>query len=156
MNLSHTHLPVPNTINDVPPCIAQLLDNEESWDFNIFELEAVTNKRYWTPFPGCPDKVCWGAVALAKLKQDTANLWEPSCLTHIHSVQLTLFNVVWCCYVLDALQMALSPAHVQMVMLEKANLSPSSPKSSYSLGRSKATMAFDYREKKMGWRINQW
>ncbi|XP_032941702.1 high affinity cAMP-specific and IBMX-insensitive 3',5'-cyclic phosphodiesterase 8B isoform X3 [Catharus ustulatus] len=45
MNLSHTHLSVPNTISDVPPCIAQLLDNEESWDFNIFELEAVTNKR---------------------------------------------------------------------------------------------------------------
>uniref|UniRef100_A0A8B9EDR6 Phosphodiesterase n=2 Tax=Anser TaxID=8842 RepID=A0A8B9EDR6_ANSCY len=45
MNLSHSHLSVPNTINDVPPCIAQLLDNEESWDFNIFELEAVTNKR---------------------------------------------------------------------------------------------------------------
>ncbi|XP_072715096.1 high affinity cAMP-specific and IBMX-insensitive 3',5'-cyclic phosphodiesterase 8B isoform X6 [Ciconia boyciana] len=45
MNLSHNHPSVPNTINDVPPCIAQLLDNEESWDFNIFELEAVTNKR---------------------------------------------------------------------------------------------------------------
>ncbi|KAK1200057.1 PDE8B phosphodiesterase, partial [Pygoscelis papua] len=45
MNLSHSHLSVTNTINDVPPCIAQLLDNEESWDFNIFELEAVTNKR---------------------------------------------------------------------------------------------------------------
>ncbi|XP_027738501.1 high affinity cAMP-specific and IBMX-insensitive 3',5'-cyclic phosphodiesterase 8B isoform X3 [Empidonax traillii] len=45
MNLSHSHLPVPNTISDVPLCIAQLLDNEESWDFNIFELEAVTNKR---------------------------------------------------------------------------------------------------------------
>ncbi|XP_074788874.1 high affinity cAMP-specific and IBMX-insensitive 3',5'-cyclic phosphodiesterase 8B isoform X9 [Athene noctua] len=45
MNLSHSHLSVPNTINDVPPCIAQLLENEESWDFNIFELEAVTNKR---------------------------------------------------------------------------------------------------------------
>ncbi|XP_040512027.1 high affinity cAMP-specific and IBMX-insensitive 3',5'-cyclic phosphodiesterase 8B isoform X6 [Gallus gallus] len=45
LNLSHSHLSVPNTINDVPPCIAQLLDNEESWDFNIFELEAVTNKR---------------------------------------------------------------------------------------------------------------
>uniref|UniRef100_A0A8C4V1D9 Phosphodiesterase n=1 Tax=Falco tinnunculus TaxID=100819 RepID=A0A8C4V1D9_FALTI len=45
MNLSHSHLSVPNTINDVPPCIAQLLNNEESWDFNIFELEAVTNKR---------------------------------------------------------------------------------------------------------------
>uniref|UniRef100_A0A8C6ZVY8 Phosphodiesterase n=1 Tax=Nothoprocta perdicaria TaxID=30464 RepID=A0A8C6ZVY8_NOTPE len=45
MNLSHSHLSVPVTINDVPPCITQLLDNEESWDFNIFELEAVTNKR---------------------------------------------------------------------------------------------------------------
>uniref|UniRef100_A0A8C8BP28 Phosphodiesterase n=1 Tax=Otus sunia TaxID=257818 RepID=A0A8C8BP28_9STRI len=45
MNLNHSHLSVPNTINDVPPCIAQLLENEESWDFNIFELEAVTNKR---------------------------------------------------------------------------------------------------------------
>uniref|UniRef100_A0A8C0IN77 Phosphodiesterase n=1 Tax=Chelonoidis abingdonii TaxID=106734 RepID=A0A8C0IN77_CHEAB len=45
MNQSHSHLSVPITVNDVPPCIAQLLDNEESWDFNIFELEAVTNKR---------------------------------------------------------------------------------------------------------------
>ncbi|XP_064129508.1 high affinity cAMP-specific and IBMX-insensitive 3',5'-cyclic phosphodiesterase 8B isoform X9 [Loxodonta africana] len=42
---SHSHLAMPITINDVPPCIAQLLDNEESWDFNIFELEAVTHKR---------------------------------------------------------------------------------------------------------------
>uniref|UniRef100_A0A452GEQ6 Phosphodiesterase n=1 Tax=Gopherus agassizii TaxID=38772 RepID=A0A452GEQ6_9SAUR len=45
MNQSHSHLSVPIAVNDVPPCIAQLLDNEESWDFNIFELEAVTNKR---------------------------------------------------------------------------------------------------------------
>ncbi|XP_028616041.1 high affinity cAMP-specific and IBMX-insensitive 3',5'-cyclic phosphodiesterase 8B isoform X2 [Grammomys surdaster] len=42
---SHSHLAMPITINDVPPSIAQLLDNEESWDFNIFELEAVTHKR---------------------------------------------------------------------------------------------------------------
>ncbi|XP_062068522.1 high affinity cAMP-specific and IBMX-insensitive 3',5'-cyclic phosphodiesterase 8B isoform X6 [Lepus europaeus] len=42
---SHGPLAVPVTINDAPPCIAQLLDNEESWDFNIFELEAVTHKR---------------------------------------------------------------------------------------------------------------
>ncbi|OPJ90497.1 high affinity cAMP-specific and IBMX-insensitive 3',5'-cyclic phosphodiesterase 8B isoform A [Patagioenas fasciata monilis] len=45
VNLSHSLLSVPNTINDVPPCVVQLLDNEESWDFNIFELEAVTSKR---------------------------------------------------------------------------------------------------------------
>ncbi|XP_026570259.1 high affinity cAMP-specific and IBMX-insensitive 3',5'-cyclic phosphodiesterase 8B [Pseudonaja textilis] len=36
---------VPVTITDAPPCIARLLDNEESWDFNIFELETATNKR---------------------------------------------------------------------------------------------------------------
>ncbi|EDM10089.1 phosphodiesterase 8B, isoform CRA_b [Rattus norvegicus] len=42
---SHSHLSMPITINDVPPSIAQLLDNEESWDFNIFELEAITHKR---------------------------------------------------------------------------------------------------------------
>ncbi|KAB0374732.1 hypothetical protein FD755_013224, partial [Muntiacus reevesi] len=42
---SHSHLAMPVTINDVPPSIAQLLDNEESWEFNIFELEAVTHKR---------------------------------------------------------------------------------------------------------------
>ncbi|KAF7250467.1 High affinity cAMP-specific and IBMX-insensitive 3',5'-cyclic phosphodiesterase 8B [Varanus komodoensis] len=45
VNQTHGHLSVPVTINDVPPCIARLLDNEESWDFNIFELEAVTNKK---------------------------------------------------------------------------------------------------------------
>ncbi|PKK23439.1 phosphodiesterase 8B, transcript variant X3 [Columba livia] len=45
VNLSHSLLSVPNTTNDVPPCVVQLLENEESWDFNIFELEAVTNKR---------------------------------------------------------------------------------------------------------------
>lgn len=43
---SHSHLAMPVTINDVPPSIAQLFDNEESWEFNIFELEAVTHKRY--------------------------------------------------------------------------------------------------------------
>ncbi|KAM3847624.1 high affinity cAMP-specific and IBMX-insensitive 3',5'-cyclic phosphodiesterase 8B [Vipera latastei] len=36
---------VPIIISDAPPCIGHLLDDEESWDFNIFELEAVTNKR---------------------------------------------------------------------------------------------------------------
>ncbi|XP_056397652.1 high affinity cAMP-specific and IBMX-insensitive 3',5'-cyclic phosphodiesterase 8B isoform X2 [Hyla sarda] len=45
VHYSHSPLSVPVTINDVPPRVAQLLDNEDSWDFNIFELEAVTLKR---------------------------------------------------------------------------------------------------------------
>lgn len=98
MNLSHSHLSVPNTINDVPPCIAQLLDNEESWDFNIFELEAVTNKRYWTPFPVHPQKGCWGAVAESSLLwknwSKTQQIWERClsftlCVCWYHLSQLT-------------------------------------------------------------------
>ncbi|MGH0132048.1 UNVERIFIED_CONTAM: hypothetical protein FKN15_058879 [Acipenser sinensis] len=40
-----SHLVMPTTPNDIPPRIAQLLNNEEMWDFNILDLEAATNKR---------------------------------------------------------------------------------------------------------------
>ncbi|XP_072113964.1 high affinity cAMP-specific and IBMX-insensitive 3',5'-cyclic phosphodiesterase 8B isoform X2 [Mobula birostris] len=42
---SHGHLAIPVALGDVPPRVAELLADEENWDFNIFELEAVTNKR---------------------------------------------------------------------------------------------------------------
>ncbi|XP_015687110.1 high affinity cAMP-specific and IBMX-insensitive 3',5'-cyclic phosphodiesterase 8A isoform X2 [Protobothrops mucrosquamatus] len=35
----------PISLNDIPPSIAQAMENEEYWDFNIFELEAATHKR---------------------------------------------------------------------------------------------------------------
>ncbi|KAL7980088.1 hypothetical protein Chor_001356 [Crotalus horridus] len=35
----------PISLNDIPPSIAQAMENEEDWDFNIFELEAATHKR---------------------------------------------------------------------------------------------------------------
>ncbi|XP_074090051.1 high affinity cAMP-specific and IBMX-insensitive 3',5'-cyclic phosphodiesterase 8A isoform X3 [Macrotis lagotis] len=35
----------PISLNDIPPRIAQAMENEEYWDFNIFELEAATLKR---------------------------------------------------------------------------------------------------------------
>ncbi|XP_048337777.1 high affinity cAMP-specific and IBMX-insensitive 3',5'-cyclic phosphodiesterase 8A isoform X2 [Sphaerodactylus townsendi] len=35
----------PISLNDIPPRIAQAMENEEYWDFNIFELEAATHKR---------------------------------------------------------------------------------------------------------------
>ncbi|KAJ8380396.1 hypothetical protein SKAU_G00011740 [Synaphobranchus kaupii] len=40
-----THLAIPITLSDVPSSITELLDDEEHWDFNIFELEAATLKR---------------------------------------------------------------------------------------------------------------
>ncbi|KAG2466669.1 PDE8B phosphodiesterase, partial [Polypterus senegalus] len=45
MTDSHSQMVVPITLNDIPPQIAQLLDMEEEWDFNIFELETATHKR---------------------------------------------------------------------------------------------------------------
>uniref|UniRef100_A0A452R0N9 Phosphodiesterase n=1 Tax=Ursus americanus TaxID=9643 RepID=A0A452R0N9_URSAM len=35
----------PISLHDVPPRIARAMENEEYWDFNIFELEAATHKR---------------------------------------------------------------------------------------------------------------
>ncbi|KAF3832855.1 hypothetical protein F7725_026520 [Dissostichus mawsoni] len=40
-----SHLTTPLTLNDIPPRIAQTMENEESWDFDIVNLEAATMKR---------------------------------------------------------------------------------------------------------------
>ncbi|XP_060699647.1 high affinity cAMP-specific and IBMX-insensitive 3',5'-cyclic phosphodiesterase 8B isoform X4 [Hemiscyllium ocellatum] len=42
---NYSHIAVPVALSDVPPDIAEFLEDEESWDFNIFELESRTNKR---------------------------------------------------------------------------------------------------------------
>ncbi|MFT7815613.1 high affinity cAMP-specific and IBMX-insensitive 3',5'-cyclic phosphodiesterase 8B isoform X2 [Arapaima gigas] len=44
-NMTQGQLAVPVTLNDIPPSIAKMLDNEDRWDFNILELEAATQKR---------------------------------------------------------------------------------------------------------------
>ncbi|XP_058521502.1 high affinity cAMP-specific and IBMX-insensitive 3',5'-cyclic phosphodiesterase 8A isoform X2 [Ochotona princeps] len=35
----------PTTLHDIPPRIARAMEDEETWDFNIFELEAATQNR---------------------------------------------------------------------------------------------------------------
>uniref|UniRef100_A0A8C5TWP6 Phosphodiesterase n=1 Tax=Malurus cyaneus samueli TaxID=2593467 RepID=A0A8C5TWP6_9PASS len=35
----------PISLSDIPPRITQAMENEEQWDFDIFELEAATHKR---------------------------------------------------------------------------------------------------------------
>eukprot|EP00064_Thunnus_orientalis_P008632 superscaffoldBa00001042_g8655 len=44
-NMSQSQLAIPITLNDVPPSIAEMLNDEECWEFNILELEAATHKR---------------------------------------------------------------------------------------------------------------
>lgn len=43
--MSQSQLAVPVPLNDVPPSIAELLNEEKLWEFNILELEAATHKR---------------------------------------------------------------------------------------------------------------
>ncbi|XP_070776731.1 high affinity cAMP-specific and IBMX-insensitive 3',5'-cyclic phosphodiesterase 8A isoform X2 [Enoplosus armatus] len=40
-----SHLITPLSLNDIPPRIAQTMENEDSWDFDIVNLEAATVKR---------------------------------------------------------------------------------------------------------------
>ncbi|KAK7143174.1 hypothetical protein R3I93_014367 [Phoxinus phoxinus] len=44
-NMSQSQLAVPVPLNDIPPSIAELLNEEDCWEFNILELEAATHKR---------------------------------------------------------------------------------------------------------------
>ncbi|XP_067827334.1 high affinity cAMP-specific and IBMX-insensitive 3',5'-cyclic phosphodiesterase 8A isoform X2 [Heptranchias perlo] len=41
----HTHLHIPASLQDIPTRITETMKNEDSWDFDIFELEAATHKR---------------------------------------------------------------------------------------------------------------
>ncbi|XP_037651284.1 high affinity cAMP-specific and IBMX-insensitive 3',5'-cyclic phosphodiesterase 8A isoform X2 [Sebastes umbrosus] len=40
-----SHLASPLSLNDIPPRIAQTMENEDSWEFDIVNLEAATMKR---------------------------------------------------------------------------------------------------------------
>ncbi|XP_059809126.1 high affinity cAMP-specific and IBMX-insensitive 3',5'-cyclic phosphodiesterase 8A isoform X2 [Hypanus sabinus] len=42
---SFGQLPISTSLSDIPPRITELLENEQAWDFDIFELEAATHKR---------------------------------------------------------------------------------------------------------------
>lgn len=43
---SSSNMAVPISLHDIPPQIALAIENEEQWDFDIFELEAATQHRY--------------------------------------------------------------------------------------------------------------
>uniref|UniRef100_A0A673H340 Phosphodiesterase n=1 Tax=Sinocyclocheilus rhinocerous TaxID=307959 RepID=A0A673H340_9TELE len=45
LNVCQSQLAVPVPLNDIPSSIAELLNEEECWEFNILELEAATHKR---------------------------------------------------------------------------------------------------------------
>uniref|UniRef100_A0A4W6DDA3 Phosphodiesterase n=1 Tax=Lates calcarifer TaxID=8187 RepID=A0A4W6DDA3_LATCA len=73
-NMSQSQLAIPVTLNDVPPSIAEMLNDEECWEFNILELEAATHKRPLT-YLGLKIFTSFGACEFLNCSEATLRSW---------------------------------------------------------------------------------
>ncbi|XP_062268715.1 high affinity cAMP-specific and IBMX-insensitive 3',5'-cyclic phosphodiesterase 8B isoform X1 [Platichthys flesus] len=73
-NMSQSQLALPVTLNDVPPPIAEMLNDEECWEFNILELEAATHKRPLT-FLGLKIFTSFGVCEFLNCSEATLRSW---------------------------------------------------------------------------------
>ncbi|KAK7895908.1 hypothetical protein WMY93_021233 [Mugilogobius chulae] len=74
-NISQSHLAnIPVTLSDVPPSIAEMLNDEECWEFNILELEAATHKRPLT-YLGLKIFTSFGVCDFLNCSEATLRSW---------------------------------------------------------------------------------
>ncbi|XP_075935024.1 high affinity cAMP-specific and IBMX-insensitive 3',5'-cyclic phosphodiesterase 8B isoform X5 [Anarhichas minor] len=73
-NMSQSQLAIPVTLNDVPPPIAEMLNDEECWEFNILELEAATHKRPLT-YLGLKIFTSFGVCDFLSCSEATLRSW---------------------------------------------------------------------------------
>uniref|UniRef100_A0A4W5MKS7 Phosphodiesterase n=1 Tax=Hucho hucho TaxID=62062 RepID=A0A4W5MKS7_9TELE len=73
-NLSQSQLAIPVTLNDIPPAIAEMLDDEDQWEFNILELEAATCKRPLT-YLGLKVFAQFGVCEFLSCSEATLRCW---------------------------------------------------------------------------------
>ncbi|XP_037608617.1 high affinity cAMP-specific and IBMX-insensitive 3',5'-cyclic phosphodiesterase 8B isoform X3 [Sebastes umbrosus] len=73
-NMSQSQLAIPVTLNDVPPPIAEMLNDEECWEFNILELETATHKRPLT-FLGLKIFASFGVCEFLNCSDATLRSW---------------------------------------------------------------------------------
>ncbi|KAK0145195.1 High affinity cAMP-specific and IBMX-insensitive 3',5'-cyclic phosphodiesterase 8B [Merluccius polli] len=73
-NMSQSQLAIPVTLNDVPQSIADMLADEEHWEFNILELEAATHKRPLT-YLGLKIFTGLGACEFLNCSEATLRSW---------------------------------------------------------------------------------
>ncbi|KAM8872562.1 high affinity cAMP-specific and IBMX-insensitive 3',5'-cyclic phosphodiesterase 8B isoform 2-T2 [Synchiropus picturatus] len=73
-NMSQSQLAIPVTLSDVPPAIADMLNDEECWDFNILELEAATHKRPLT-YLGLKIFTSFGVCEFLDCSEATLRSW---------------------------------------------------------------------------------
>ncbi|XP_035377150.1 high affinity cAMP-specific and IBMX-insensitive 3',5'-cyclic phosphodiesterase 8B isoform X1 [Electrophorus electricus] len=74
MSQSQSQLAVPVPLTDVPASIAEILNEEEHWDFNILELEAATHKRPLT-FLGLKIFANFGMCEFLNCSEATLRSW---------------------------------------------------------------------------------
>ncbi|KAA8584320.1 hypothetical protein FQN60_008105 [Etheostoma spectabile] len=72
--LMNSQLAIPVTLNDVPPPIAEMLNDEECWEFNILELEAATHKRPLT-YLGLKIFTSFGVCEFLNCSEATLRSW---------------------------------------------------------------------------------
>ncbi|KAJ3593682.1 hypothetical protein NHX12_006016, partial [Muraenolepis orangiensis] len=96
-HMGSSHLSTPLSLNDIPPRIAQTMENENSWDFDIFNLEGATMKRPLTylglhifsrfgvcQFLNCPEGVLRSWLQLVEANYHSSNSYHNS--THAADV----------------------------------------------------------------------
>ncbi|XP_009293455.1 high affinity cAMP-specific and IBMX-insensitive 3',5'-cyclic phosphodiesterase 8B isoform X1 [Danio rerio] len=83
-NMSQSQLGVPVPLNDIPPSIAELLNEEEQWEFNILELEAATHKRPLS-YLGLKIFSAFGVCEFLNCSESTLRLWLQVIETNYHS-----------------------------------------------------------------------
>ncbi|KAI2647819.1 High affinity cAMP-specific and IBMX-insensitive 3',5'-cyclic phosphodiesterase 8A [Labeo rohita] len=79
-----SHLTTPLSLNDIPPCIAQTMENEDSWDFDIFKLESATMKRPLT-FLGLKIFSRFGVCEFLSCPEATLRSWLQIIEANYHS-----------------------------------------------------------------------
>uniref|UniRef100_A0A673BRA8 Phosphodiesterase n=1 Tax=Sphaeramia orbicularis TaxID=375764 RepID=A0A673BRA8_9TELE len=79
-----SHLTTPLSLNDIPPRIAQTMENEDSWDFDIFNLEAATMKRPLT-FLGLKIFSRFGVCEFLNCPEATLRSWLQVIEANYHS-----------------------------------------------------------------------
>ncbi|XP_007549022.1 high affinity cAMP-specific and IBMX-insensitive 3',5'-cyclic phosphodiesterase 8B-like [Poecilia formosa] len=83
-NMSQSQLAIPVTLSDVPPSIAEMLNDEERWEFNILDLEAATHKRPLT-YLGLKIFTSFGVCDFLNCSEATLRSWLQLMEANYHS-----------------------------------------------------------------------
>uniref|UniRef100_A0A8K9V4Q6 Phosphodiesterase n=1 Tax=Oncorhynchus mykiss TaxID=8022 RepID=A0A8K9V4Q6_ONCMY len=79
-----SHLAMPLSLNDIPPHVAQTMENEDSWDFDIFNLETACLKRPLT-YLGLKIFSRFGVCEFLSCPEATLRSWLQGIEANYHS-----------------------------------------------------------------------